>query len=70
MKEKAAQIIAERIKQVSQATNLKELTNFEYFAHGSAATMWKLGIFTQEEHTNNYESINLAVKERQAYLKG
>ena len=56
-KEKALEIINERVNQISQATNMKELINFEYFAHGSAVTMWDLGIFTQTEHTKNYDKI-------------
>lgn len=63
-KEKAMEIIAERIEQVAQATNIKEVQNYEYFAHGAANAMWELGIFTQAEHTENYDSIVSAAKVR------
>lgn len=68
-KEKALNIINERIEQITQATNIKELTQFEYFAHGSAITMWELGVFTQAEHTTNYNKIVATVKKRMEELK-
>ena len=67
MKEKAMEIIQSRIQQVADATNKDELTNFEYFAHGSTVTLWELGIFTQAEHTENFDRI-VAVTEQK--LKG
>ena len=63
-KDKARQIIRERIEQVTQATNTKELENFEYFAHGAANAMWELDIFTQAEHTANYNNITAAARKR------
>ncbi len=67
MKEKAMEIIQSRIQQVADATNKDELTNFEYFAHGAAKTLWELGIFTQAEHTENFDRIVAVVRKK---LKG
>ena len=67
MKEKAMEIIQSRIQQVADATNKDELTNFEYFAHGAANAMWELGIFTQAEHTANFDRIVAVVRKK---LKG
>jgi hypothetical protein len=67
MKEKAMEIIQSRIQQVADATNKDELTNFEYFAHGAANAMWELGIFTQAEHTENFDRIAAVTEQK---LKG
>ena len=69
MKEKATEIMADRIGQIAQASNVKELENFEYFAHGAADAMWELGIFNQPEHTGNYDAIVAAGKKRLEELK-
>jgi len=63
-KKKAQQIIKERIGQITQATNIKEVQNYEYFAHGAANAMWELDIFTQAEHTENYDNITAVAKKR------
>jgi len=65
----AMEIIEERINQVAQATNTKELAQFENFAHGSEVTMWELGILTQAEHAVNYDSIVSAVEKRMEEIK-
>ena len=52
---------------LNDATNKDELTNFEYFAHGAANAMWELGIFTQAEHTANFDRIAAVTEQK---LKG
>ena len=66
---KPNEIINNRINQILSATNKEELINYEYFAHGSAVTMWELEIFTKQEHTENYDRIVKAKKERLAQLE-
>ena len=56
-KDAALRIIHDRVEQVRHSTNAEELANFEYFAHGAAVAMWELGIFTKDEHTENYDKI-------------
>ena len=69
MKEKAMEIIEDRIGQIAQASNVKELENYVYFAHGAANAMWEVGIFTQPEHTSNYDAIVAAGKKRMEELR-
>ena len=69
MKEKAMEIIEDRIGQITQSTNAMELGNYVYFAHGAANAMWELGIFTQVEHTGNYDAIVAAGKKRMEELR-
>lgn len=63
-KEKAIQIINDRINQMKNATNNNELECYEYFAHGSAVTLWEMGIFNKQEHTENYNRIVNAAKNK------
>ena len=69
MKEKAMEIIEDRIRQIAQATSDEELENYVYFAHGAANAMWEVGIFTHPEHTSNYDAIVAAGKKRLEELR-
>jgi len=68
-KEKAKHMIDERIEVILKATNPKELYQFEYFAYGTATTMWELGIFSHIEHRENYDRIVAAVKTQKEVIK-